>query len=40
MPDDLFLRGGVMLLLGVVFLLACQYAFSRMESSFAERLVA
>ncbi len=40
MPDDLFLRGGVMLVLGVCFLLACQYAFSRMESSFAERLVA
>jgi ABC-2 type transport system permease protein len=40
MPADLFARGGIMLVLGVIFLLGCQWAFTRMESSFAERLVA
>ena len=40
MPADLFARGGVMLVVGVVFLLVCQWSFTRMESSFAERLVA
>jgi ABC-2 type transport system permease protein len=40
MPADLFARGGVMLVVGALFLLGCQWAFTRMESSFAERLVA
>jgi ABC-2 type transport system permease protein len=40
MPADLFARGGIMLVIGVIFLLGCQWAFTRMESSFAERLVA
>ncbi len=40
MPPDLFVRGGIMLVAGVLFLLGCQWAFTRMESSFAERLVA
>ncbi len=40
MPPDLFVRGGIMLVAGVLFLTGCQWAFTRMESSFAERLVA
>jgi len=39
MPPDLFARGAVMLVIGVIFLLLCQWMFTRMESRFAERLV-
>ena len=38
MPDHLFARGFVMLGVGVVFLFACQWLFTRLESNFAERL--
>jgi ABC-2 type transport system permease protein len=38
MPSDLYLRGFIMVGVGVFFLLACQWAFSRFESKFAERL--
>ena len=38
MPTHLFERGFVMLGVGVLFLLACQWLFSRLESNFAERL--
>jgi ABC-2 type transport system permease protein len=38
MPDDLFLRGFVMVAIGAVFLFACQRLFARLENSFAERL--
>ena len=38
MPDHLFERGFVMLGVGVVFLVLCQWLFARLESNFAERL--
>lgn len=38
MPDDLYTRGFVMLAVGLVFLVFCQWVFSRLESKFAERL--
>jgi ABC-2 type transport system permease protein len=38
MPDHLYTRGFIMLAAGVVFLVACQWMFSRLESKFAERL--
>ena len=38
MPDHLFTRGFVMLGVGVLFLVACQWLFTRLESNFAERL--
>ncbi len=38
MPDHLFTRGFVMLGVGMLFLLVCQWLFSRLESNFAERL--
>ena len=38
MPDHLFTRGFIMLGVGVVFLVVCQWLFTRLESNFAERL--
>jgi ABC-2 type transport system permease protein len=38
MPAHLFTRGFVMLGVGVLFLVACQRLFTRLESNFAERL--
>jgi len=38
MPDYLYLRGFIMVAVGVVFLMACQRVFNRLESKFAERL--
>lgn len=38
MPDHLMERGLIMLLVGVVFLILCQWAFTRLEGKFAERL--
>ncbi len=38
MPTHLFERGFIMLGVGVFFLLACQWLFTRLESNFAERL--
>jgi ABC-2 type transport system permease protein len=38
MPSHLFERGFVMLGVGVLFLLACQWLFTRLENNFAERL--
>lgn len=38
MPEDLLLRGGIMLAVGIVFLLVSQWAFARLEGKFAERL--
>ena len=38
MPDHHFTRGFVMLGVGLVFLLVCQWLFTRLESNFAERL--
>ncbi len=38
MPSHLFERGFIMLGAGVVFLLACQMGFTRLEGRFAERL--
>lgn len=38
MPEDLYVRGFVMLAVAVVFLAGCQWVFSRLESKFAERL--
>jgi ABC-2 type transport system permease protein len=38
MPSDLFPRGFVMVGIGILFLLACQWLFSRLENNFAERL--
>lgn len=37
-PDDLFLRGGIMIAVGLVFLGLAQLAFTRLEGKFAERL--
>lgn len=37
-PDDLFARGGVMLVVCLVFLAFAQWVFSRLEGQFAERL--
>ena len=38
MPADLYTRGFVMLAVGLVFLVVCQWVFSRLENKFAERL--
>lgn len=38
MPEDLYTRGLVMLAVGVLFLILCQWVFSRLENKFAERL--
>jgi ABC-2 type transport system permease protein len=38
MPDHLYTRGFIMLAIGMVFLLACQVLFTRLEAKFAERL--
>ena len=37
-PDDLFARGGVMLVVCILFLGFAQWVFSRLEGKFAERL--
>ena len=38
MPDDLFVRGGVILVACLAFLALAQWAFSHLEDKFAERL--
>ena len=38
LPHDLFLLGGIMLVVSLVILVLCQLAFSRLEGKFAERL--
>jgi ABC-2 type transport system permease protein len=37
-PDHLYVRGLLMVAVGIVFLSLCQMAFTRMEGKFAERL--
>jgi ABC-2 type transport system permease protein len=37
-PDDLYARGGIMLVACLAFLVFAQWAFTRLESKFAERL--
>lgn len=38
LPADLYTRGLIMLGIGVVFLIVCQWVFTRLEGKFAERL--
>lgn len=40
MPADLFERAFIMVVAGAAFLVVCQWVFTRMEATFAERLVA